>query len=199
MQLDEISGFGTDATGQLDRTAPPRVLWFFGPSAAGKRTLLRRVESGDEELVAALEIAGPTEPCLASLAGSEADRSTLGAAIAELARPGVTVLVKGQTHDLDWRNLPEQVGQSVPGCRQDVLFVWADPTVLAQRCAARRARYASMGDEAKAESWAAYDEPTCRWETGENLGLVRELRLPIVYVENDGPHVALGAPPPPSP
>jgi hypothetical protein len=171
----------------------PRIIWFFGPSAAGKDTLMDQIERGiaAEDLIAALNATGPLEVCVPSL-DTERDRADLVNLIAQGLPACETQLVKGQTSDIDLHETPSRLTAMVPECAQSLVFVWASPATLAQRLSVRART--STGPRAK---WAARQgEAECRWEMGKNRDEVRSLDLPILYIKNDGPSLEIGAEPP---
>lgn len=115
-----------------------RLVWFFGPSCAGKATLIREVAVDlDHPLSTHLLLESPVEICAASL--EVEGRPFLGQTIRDQLRPGFTLLVKGQSSDIKTpqRQVPRQLAVELPGSRHDVVVVWADPTELDRRALLR--------------------------------------------------------------
>src|SRR5579872_3556225 len=169
----------------------PRIIWFFGPSAAGKDTLMRRVEQRvDGDLRTALHITGSVDVCVPSL-DTEGDRSDLASLIVEGTNRSEVQVVKGQTSDIEKHQTPSRLIAALPDCIQSLVFVWASPATLAQRLTAR----ARTSEGPRAEWAARQGEPECRWEMNRNREAVQSLDLPILYIKNDGPSLEIGAEP----
>jgi hypothetical protein len=108
-----------------------QLIWFFGPSAAGKETLVRRVaRNAHDPLRQHLALAGRVEVCAESL-DKEVARWRLAEVLTRCPlSDGETLLVKGQSADI-WDDrepslrIPEQLAAALPTCTQKVVFVWA--------------------------------------------------------------------------
>ncbi|MGO8877210.1 MAG: hypothetical protein ACLQNG_15780 [Acidimicrobiales bacterium] len=115
-----------------------RLVWFFGPSCAGKATLIREVAADvTHPLSRHLALEAPVETCAASL--DTGGRSVLDQTIRDQLRPGLTMLIKGQSSDI-WtpeRRVPLQLAGDLLGSRHDVVVVWADPAELDRRALVR--------------------------------------------------------------
>ncbi len=115
-----------------------RLVWFFGPSCAGKATLIREVAADlTHPLSTHLALEAPIKVCAVSL---DVDgRSVLGQTIRDQLRPGLTLLIKGQSSDISSpeRRVPLRLAADLPGSQHDVLVVWADPAELDRRALVR--------------------------------------------------------------
>ena len=118
-----------------------RSIWFFGPSAAGKCTLIRAIESDQAQpLRVQLQLGSAVELCTESLDGGMS-RDRLAAAIVRHHRSGLAQLIKGRSRDI-WDEFPQldvpgQLARLLPNCQQELLFIWAHPAELSRRCRGR--------------------------------------------------------------
>src|ERR1700728_3982792 len=117
-----------------------RVIWFFGPSGAGKKTLIGQMtEDPLHPLRVHLCLGRDIDACEESFTkGKDAARDTLAGVIAGSIGPTTDLLVKGQSRDI-WdrhprRDLPGKVADLRPASRQEVVFVWTDLADLRPRC-----------------------------------------------------------------
>jgi ABC-type cobalamin transport system ATPase subunit len=98
----------------LTAESTARLVWFLGPSCAGKTTLIGDV-AGDLGHPLSLHLARqtPVEVCAASL--EVEGRSVLGKTIHDQLRPSLTLLVKGQSSDISSpeRRVPRQLAEDL--------------------------------------------------------------------------------------
>lgn len=175
-----------------------RLIWFFGPSTAGKETLIVAIAEGrDHALRTHLKVGAKVGVCTQSLKTEHRDK--LADAIVERDRQGLTQLIKGQSADI-WDDREPQL--HVPGdarlrdCQQEVVFVWAPPNELHRRCVQRAERARGAGDLEGSGYWSSWTEEGCRYELNLQLRWVSALKLPISWVRNDGNQVEIGEKPP---
>jgi hypothetical protein len=143
-----------------------RLIWFFGPSAAGKDTLIRATAGRqDHPLRTHLNLGDEVEVCNQSL--NNDDRASLAAVIAERHRREPPLLIKGQTTDVSILHLPQDL-KSEGAYQQEVVFVWAHPSRLARRCALRAERAKEAGDLQMVQYWQLQTEAQCTREMGQH-------------------------------
>jgi hypothetical protein len=176
-----------------------RLIWFFGPSAAGKRTLLEAAAHQlNHPLRMYLDLGTPVEICAQSLISDRADFAKAIAA-ADLRRPGLTQLIKGQSIDIwDWepqRDVPGILRGLLPDCREEVVFVWAPPAELHRRCVERAEHARQVGNDQLWRYWSQQTTQTCRQELELQLRWVRALELEISWVKSEG-SIEIGSEPP---
>lgn len=113
-------------------------IWIFGPSAAGKKTLIDRLLGGGEgALRRRLRIEAHVLLCEESIAwigshiSAQTRRALVGAA-SSLLMPQTSVLIKGQTVDFENRT-PQELRDAVPDATHRLLFLWASPDELWRR------------------------------------------------------------------
>jgi hypothetical protein len=119
-----------------------RIVWFHGPSGAGKCTLVNQIEIDSGHPVRhRLSLADVLLLCREGFAKDTQTRDSLADTLARHHRPGTDLLVKGQSSDIwDWdprRDLTLAVASRLPHCTQEIVFVWADPGDLRRRCNSR--------------------------------------------------------------
>lgn len=176
-----------------------RLIWFFGPSKAGKATLIRAVADGrGHALRTHLKVGAEVEVCTQSLKSGPRDRLADVIADVERDRPGLTQLIKGQSIDIwDWEPRLNTPGDArLQDCCQEVVFVWAHPNELNRRCVQRAEHAKRANDLEEWEYWSSQTEETCRQELNHQLRWVSSLKLPISWVKNDGSQVEIGEKPP---
>jgi hypothetical protein len=172
-----------------------RLIWFFGPSAAGKDTLIHATAGErDHPVRTNLHLGGEVEVCEQSLNNDH--RDGLAAVIAERTRPEVPLLLKGQTSDMSERHTPQKF-KRLPEYEQQIVFVWADPSELARRCAIRAELFRESGDLEQFRYWSVQTKETCTLEMYRHqLPWVKVLELPILCVSTDGDQPSTGPKPP---
>ena len=195
--------YETETTVLRKRLLPSRLIWFFGPSAAGKETLIRDVASDSKHPIRKqLALQGRVEICVESL-DKEVARERIPGVIGRW-RSGDALLVKGQSRDI-WDlggqplELPRLIAKKHPQFRQEVVFVWADPRELARRCENRSRRDEESGDAEGAAFWSRYSVEGCAAEHELQRKWVEALGRPILWVKNEGASLAIGDPPPTRP
>src|SRR5947209_3448031 len=176
-----------------------RSIWFFGPSAAGKCTLIRAIESDQAQpLRVQLQLGSAVELCTESLDGGMS-RDRLAAAIVRHHRSGLAQLIKGRSRDI-WDEFPQldvpgQLARLLPNCQQELLFIWAHPAELSRRCRARAEQAKDAGDEGRSAYWSTYSEEVCKREHDQQIDWVSSLGLPILWVRNEDDQLGIGEQP----
>ena len=167
-----------------------RLIWFFGPSAAGKSTLIESVAATPSHpLRASLDLGVTVKVCRESL--EIYDRDALAGMLEAHDTSNEVLLVKGQTTDITYRSLPQRLTDI---WEQSTVFVWADLTVLEVRRAEREALYTLAGNIEAADYWRQH---SCRRELYEyQIPLVKSLTLPITCVRTQGGTFDIGRCPP---
>lgn len=163
-----------------------RLIWFLGPSSAGKSTLISAVSNDtDDELRVHLRIEEPVRIVSESLDDTQ-NRDELAELIHSRHSPRLTQLVKGQSSDIwdeSWgrpvRDIPGYLGALLPDCSQEAVFVWADVEDLDLRCRIRG------------------QDIDCALETALQTRWTKRLTLPTLCVKNPtGGPIDIGACPP---
>lgn len=164
-----------------------RLVWFFGPSAGGKRTAVLRVAlSPEDPLRIHLGLDPPVEICTASLlAGADRNPSDVERSVSESHGPYRTRLVKCQDNDADLAvgdSLPQRMQVHHPDWPQEVVFTWASPPVLLGRW---RERAASDPNPVHRSHWADVEEVDCQDDLRRQADHVGLLSLMTTWVNTD--------------
>ena len=106
-------------------------VWFFGPSAVGKQTIIQNLQDHKNLLRARLKLNEKIEVMEPSL---EEDRTKIMDHILSLREPQIvsSVLIKGQGDDLA-KKLPQQLRDRIPSARHRIVFLYCDPKELSRR------------------------------------------------------------------
>jgi len=167
-----------------------RVEWFFGPSAAGKGTLIEAIAADEgHPLRVGLGLGAGVDVCQESFDTER--RGGLSELLAARIDRDVTLLVKGQTTDMTERRIPQGLRSR---CQQGVVFVWADLSVLQRRCAERAEEQRRSGNARDYEYWRQH---SCEVELFRyQIPEVQNLGIPTSCVKAQGGTFIMGSCPP---
>lgn len=159
-----------------------KIVWFFGPSCAGKTTIIERVVSSNLELyskILALSSFRIIKKCEEGFVTSKSQREDLAVIIPERYDFLETdcLLIKGQTSDLD--RIAQDLRRKLPNVKHEIVFLWVSPEELNRRRLETRS-----GDP-----WDGWSINTHKDELKIQVEKVDKLRgsdFPVFWIDNTG-------------
>ncbi|HSX52946.1 MAG TPA: hypothetical protein VLF90_01070 [Patescibacteria group bacterium] len=110
-----------------------KFIWFFGPTAVGKETLINDIANNPNHfLIAELELEQPIIVHEEALVLRHGERDQLVEQILRDREKAKTILLKGQGHDV-WKRTYLKLEQLVPDDEILYLYLDASPEVIRQR------------------------------------------------------------------
>lgn len=157
-----------------------KLVWFFGPSCAGKATSIEKIVNGDYGLY--MQTLGLYPPCKAIKCEESLDklkpRSELSSIILNKYNTLNTdgLLIKGQTEDLNI-SIPQDLRRQLTKLEHKIVFLWAEPKELNRRRLETRSGYPW-------DSWSIdthIDELKIQVEKVSKLA---EENFPVIWIDN---------------
>lgn len=156
------------------------IIWFFGPSCAGKATTIEKIVGGDQGLLIqflGLHASSKIMKCEESLDKSKSRDELIPAILNRYQPLNVDILlIKGQTKDLE-KTLPQLLRKQLDEVKHKIIFLWVEPKELNSRRLKNRS----------GQPWDNWNIDTHKRELNIQVEKVSKLRksgFSIIWIDN---------------
>jgi len=150
-------------------------VWFFGQSAAGKRTAIERI-SADKNHPLRAHLGLETNVKIAGKSLADRGPSLDAEDLAKLHTPSTSVIIKVQWTEIE-ADIPSKLKEYVPSVSQRIVFLHADPREIVQRW-----------DKRQGKQWKSRPPEHAESELRKMIRATRKFeerdKIPIVWIDS---------------